>query len=82
MISSGLDDMAAGPMWLAQRGPHQNPDPRRAIVRRCELLSLYGPSSIMGNTGTNGWVCTSARPDALPLSTRPPLPPHLEDYDL
>jgi len=36
----------------------------------------------MGNTGTNGWVCSSARPDALPLSTRPPLPPHLEDYDL
>jgi hypothetical protein len=36
----------------------------------------------MGNTGTNGWACSSARPDALPLSTRPPLPPHLEDYDL
>jgi len=36
----------------------------------------------MGNTGTNGSGCSSARPDALPLSTRPPLPPHLEDYDL
>jgi hypothetical protein len=82
VINSGLDNVAAGPMWLAQRGPPHIPHPRRPIMRRNELLSLYGPSSIMGNAGTNGWACSSARPDALPLSTRPPLPPHLEDYDL
>jgi len=36
----------------------------------------------MGNTGTQRAGVFLRPPRRAPLSTRPPLPPHLEDYDL